>query len=467
MLTWQENVARPVISNFTPQTGLPGTVVTVTGANFLGVSGVTIGGTAAGFAVVSAAQMMVTVPTGAVTGPLEITGPLGTGTSSANFVVIQPVSNDAFVNATVISGPSGTITGNNTGATKEPGEPDIAGNPGGKSIWYVWKPEATGPVTFTTFGSSFNTLLGVFTGTAVADLTVVASNDDYGDGVTSSVTFLANSGTTYHIAVDGYNGASGNVVLNWSKDSSMPIITGFSPTSGPQETTLQISGSNFTGATEVRLGTTALSYTVVSNTEIVATVPTGATTGLIFVGNLLGTVNSSNPFTVTASPSNDDFANSIPLSGTTVHVTGANVGATKEPGSRTSQGTRAVLRLVVVDSSEQRRVCNQHAGEQFRYTAGRLHGNAVDALTLVASNNDDPSGGVTSYVTISATAGTVYRIAVDGLNGATGAISLSIYPQQMTTDLYSTGFEADEGFVAGDPLGGQEGWQTWNREATG
>ena len=70
----------------------------------------------------------------------------------------------------------------------------------------------------------------------------------------------------------------------------------------------------------------------------------------------------------------------------------------------------------------------------------------------MASNDDDPAGGQTSYVTFTATAGTTYQIAVDGLNGATGSISLNIYSQQASTGLYSTGFEAKEGFVAGKPV---------------
>ena len=220
-LTWEQNAGAPIIANFTPQSGTPGTVVTVTGANFLGTSLVTIGGTSAGYDVVSDTQINMTVPAKAVTGPIAITGPLGTTVSSANLVVVVPASNDNFANASSLSGASGTITGNSSGATREPGEPEIEGNPGGKSVWYEWTASSPGPVTFTTFGSNFDTLLGVYTGNIVTNLALVAQNDDYGNTVTSSVTFFANAGTTYHIAVDGYNGAGGLVALNWSKDSSL------------------------------------------------------------------------------------------------------------------------------------------------------------------------------------------------------------------------------------------------------
>src|SRR3974390_2438119 len=51
-------------------------------------------------------------------------------------VSAQPV-NDNFANATAITGPSGSVSGSNVGATVEPGEPSLTGNPGGQSVWYV------------------------------------------------------------------------------------------------------------------------------------------------------------------------------------------------------------------------------------------------------------------------------------------------------------------------------------------
>ena len=47
--------------------------------------------------------------------------------------------------------------------------------------------------------------MGVYTGSSVSSLTTVASDDDSGGNYTSKVTFNAVAGTTYQIAVDGYN----------------------------------------------------------------------------------------------------------------------------------------------------------------------------------------------------------------------------------------------------------------------
>src|SRR5439155_1190198 len=110
---------------------------------------------------------------------------------------------------------SGTATGSNSGATKEAGEPAHNGNAGGKSIWYRWTAPSSGTATIDTIGSAFDTLLAVYTGTAVSALTRIASDDDSGGNRTSKVTFTAVAGTTYQIAIDGYNGAAGSTKLNW------------------------------------------------------------------------------------------------------------------------------------------------------------------------------------------------------------------------------------------------------------
>ena len=105
------------------------------------------------------------------------------------------------------------VRSSNLNARKEPGEPTIAGNAGGKSVWWQWRAPRTGLVKIQTTGSSFDTLLGVYTGTALANLVLVASNDDANGTVQSEVTFPAQAGTNYQITVDGVDGASGEIVL--------------------------------------------------------------------------------------------------------------------------------------------------------------------------------------------------------------------------------------------------------------
>lgn len=124
------------------------------------------------------------------------------------------LAGDDFATALTLSGLNTTVFGTNVGMSKEPGEPMHAGNPGGKSIWWRWTAPASVLVDLSTAGSSFNTLLAVYTGMTVSNLTWVASdNNSLGGTSRSHVQFAADAGTTYSIAVDGYNGASSRITL--------------------------------------------------------------------------------------------------------------------------------------------------------------------------------------------------------------------------------------------------------------
>jgi subtilisin len=149
---------------------------------------------------------------------------------------LNPLANDDFASARELAG--ATTNGSNQGATKEPGEPNHAGDDGGKSVWFRWTPQASGTATIDTTGSSFDTLLGVYTGSAVDGLTQVVSNDDEdraNNVLTSKVSFEATAGTTYRIAVDGFNGGSGaeagSITLHLAGDTP-PSVSLTSPAGG-------------------------------------------------------------------------------------------------------------------------------------------------------------------------------------------------------------------------------------------
>ena len=148
---------------------------------------------------------------------------LGSSTAGA----VAP-SNDNFANATLLAPAGGSLTADNTEATKEAGEPNHAGDVGGHSIWYSWTPNFTGVASIDTAGSSFDTLLAAYTGGSVSGLTDVASSDDVGaSGSTSRICFPVTAGApTARIAVDGYNGDTGSITLTWGpKNDSAPCPT--------------------------------------------------------------------------------------------------------------------------------------------------------------------------------------------------------------------------------------------------
>jgi hypothetical protein len=162
----------------------------------------------------------------------------GGGSSDLGFdLMIESVvptipSNDNLADATPLAGPLPiAATGDNgnglgqvqsLGATKEAGEPDHAGDPGGGSLWWTWTPMRSGRVFISTAGSSIDTLLAVYTGDSVdalvpvsryANLQGPASSDGEPFHPAPRVEFDAAAGTTYRIAVDGAGGAFGEVSL--------------------------------------------------------------------------------------------------------------------------------------------------------------------------------------------------------------------------------------------------------------
>jgi hypothetical protein len=133
------------------------------------------------------------------------------------------LTGDNFDTPLWIKGEQTTINAMNVSMTKEPGEPFHSGNPGGKSIWWRWVAPRSGAVTLSTAGSWFNTLLAVYTGTNVAQLTLVAN--DFTSGTNSSrVTFQATAGDTYNIAVDGYDAASSFIQLSLAVEGGGTVL---------------------------------------------------------------------------------------------------------------------------------------------------------------------------------------------------------------------------------------------------
>ncbi len=149
----------------------------------------------------------------------------------------QP-ANDMFARAIVLIGTNVAASGSNLGATKEPGEPDHAGDPGGHSVWWTWTAPDDYAVLIRTAGSSFDTVLGVYTGSSVSGLTTIASNDEDPDASdnTSKVVFNASANQTYQIAVDGYDGTSGSIQLE--------LVASPPPANDMFANALQLTGTN-------------------------------------------------------------------------------------------------------------------------------------------------------------------------------------------------------------------------------
>jgi hypothetical protein len=103
-------------------------------------------------------------------------------------------------------------------------------------------------------------------------------------------------------ANDGELVARDDVTITVNPAPTPPSITSFTPTSGQVASVVVVTGSNFSDALEVTFNGTAANFTVASDSEIYATVPTGATTGPISVTNTTGIGTSTADFTIVASP---------------------------------------------------------------------------------------------------------------------------------------------------------------------
>ena len=151
----------------------------------------------------------------------KVSATSGAGTSPysslTNSVTISTSgNNDYFASARSLSGSSGTVYDTNSTATRETGEPISAGS-AASTRWYSFVPSSSGTLNVNTNGSSFDTVLGVYTGSSVSALTSVATDDDSGDGTASLLSASVAAGTTYYIQVGSYStGSTGSITLNWS-----------------------------------------------------------------------------------------------------------------------------------------------------------------------------------------------------------------------------------------------------------
>ena len=353
-------------------------------------------------------------------------------------VVVETPQNDLFANSSPISAKTLHVTSSTIGAGREAGEPLHDGVQGGASVWWSWTAPVPGSVRVSTVGSSFDTVLAVYSGNSVGGLASVASDNDSGSNGTSVLSFSAKAGFVYHIAVDGVGGASGIVELELSVNEP-PLVEITNPSSGaifsaPAEILLSAQAFDNDGSIvsveffnkEDRIGVVAQSPYTLTLEDLGAGVYFFSARATDNEG--LSVSSATIPVTVElAGPPNDDFANSISLSGASIIVSGSNDRATKETGEPNhdeKQGFTSVWWNWTAPTSGQVAISTE--GSSFDTLLAVYIGSSVDSLTYVASNDEAPGQAGSSRVSFEAVAGTVYQIAVDGWGGDTGTINLSV-----------------------------------------
>ncbi|MFI5187546.1 MAG: IPT/TIG domain-containing protein, partial [Chitinophagales bacterium] len=301
--------APPVITSFTPDSAGPDMAVTISGQNFSAVSAVSFGGIpAASFTVNDPTSITAIIARGG-SGIVSVVTPGGTA-SDSGFTFIPGPTIVSFVPANAGSGDTVTITGTNlAGATAV-----TFGGTSASSYTVVDSTKiiakigagASGSVSVTTPGGTAKSAgftfdivnITSFTPTSTGkgnSVTIRGANFNaatavsFGGKAASSFTIVD---STTIVAIVGI-GASGNVVVTTpiGTDSLSgfifilpPTITSFTPTKAGKGDTVTIIGTNLTGATIVAFGgTSALSYTIVDSTIIIAKIGAGFSGNVVVV----------------------------------------------------------------------------------------------------------------------------------------------------------------------------------------
>ena len=339
----------------------------------------------------------------------------------------SPPANDNFANRITLSGSHVTANANNVGATREAGEPYHADNVDLKSLWWSWTAPSSGKLTLTTQGSSIDTVVGIYTGNSVSNLTFVAGNDESALNPNGQSLVICNvtSGKAYQIAVDGFEGDTGAIKmrLDLSAADPVPPNDNFANRAVLSGTNVTVSGRNI-GASFEAIG---------------ADFEQGEPMHLETFGG------HSVWWTWTA-----PFSGGVSLTTTGLSTSGFEL------------DTIAVV-----------------------YT-----GNQLGTLQFVAGNDEDflTSAEGDSRVRFNAIAGTAYQIAVDGYDADVGTFTLHLFMEPALpiptndnfanrisisgTNINVLGANRGATFEPGEPLpnnsyGGKSIWWTWTSPGPG
>ena len=269
VFTWSLQMAKVAITNPVDQTILPAGTNMEIDASTIDLEGVVT--TVAFYANTNLLGIVTNRPLSMVVSNLtpgdlvlsaQATDQYGGVTTSKNVEIRVPPGNDNFAQRIVFTGTNVTVTGDNSGATTEPGEYLPAGATG-RTIWWSWIAPTNGNVTlnapaFSTSvaahsvvpkdvitinpgpppqqpGPTTGPLLAVYTGSQLTNLSLCASNTAYYSGfggdvsiypsgpgypdnwcVISPFTFPVVGGQTYQISLDGVNGSFGAATIGFS-----------------------------------------------------------------------------------------------------------------------------------------------------------------------------------------------------------------------------------------------------------
>ncbi len=241
----------PNIITVNPTSAIPGSPVDIKGANLKAVTAVRFGTVEAVFDTPSDTSITAIVPDSLPAGDLYVQVYIGDGVAYA------------AQKFTIIAAPKiPTIASVNPG-TAFPGD------------------------VITIKGINFSAVSSVTFGSTPAVYTIT-------DSTKLNVTVPDVSSANQLITVSAPTGSD---TVSFTVDLS-PVITSIAPSAAHPGDLITVTGVRFTGATSVQLGSTDVTFTLVSDTQLTFTVPTSASSGAISITTPNGTGTSSTSLSI-------------------------------------------------------------------------------------------------------------------------------------------------------------------------
>ena len=265
--------ATPYLAEIVPDVASPGDLITLEGINFQGTTRILFGDAEAAFFVTSDTQIQLTVPDGAVSGPLQFESQRG---NSQNDVIFMVNTSAPFVETieplAVRTGELVRLTGRNLG-----------------------------------------NVTSILVGEIDARFSVVAENQ---------ISLIAPSiPTTGHVTLTNPGGVT--------QSTDMLVVTGLEPriseldpAAGIPGDLITIVGGSFSTATNVWFGDFQAEFSIVADNQLQAVVPPTARTASIFVDNPIGRAVSPDLFTLP--PRINGFTPNPAIPGQNIRITGEN-----------------------------------------------------------------------------------------------------------------------------------------------
>ncbi len=323
------NSSAPIVSDFYPTLGPPGSTVTIDGINFVSGTAVKFGSIPAAASVVAGTQISATVPTAGVGNyPLTLTSTGGSYTTGSNFTVtgtgpiITSLSQSNGVRGATLTLNGANFANLGSSAVKFNGAVGTFATPTSTTELTVTVPAGatTGYITVTNAGGAGCASPSLFylqpwisslsaSGVAVNGSLVISGRNFSGlTSVLINGLSYAFSNTASQIFVSIPSNATpgrleittpGGSYISTNVFGILPKIYSFSPTIGPAGTVVTINGTSLSDVTDVMFGNVGTTDFTAGTDEIQVVVPVNAVSGPITVVSPYGDGVSSNSFTAT------------------------------------------------------------------------------------------------------------------------------------------------------------------------